>query len=370
MLQFLEEPSFFDRACIECNVFIYQISVFIKKVQVFSAKCEITKNDEAESDELFEEISASSQHSNDETENEKYHARPEVTTTRRTQSTSLLQRSERDEDEKYFTLQCHVNGCEAPEFKRMSQLVSHTRKEHSCPPKVKCYCDKVLSTVRVLFRHRNKHFPSDADFRCSGCRQTFRTKKGLDNHFEKCHGPDKQSFLCSQCGRSFSEQKVLDRHQITHDLPPQLRRNHKCSECDKTFISADGRNQHHAKYHAQVELFFCDVCSKGFYNRRSLQSHQDTHLLRSVPCDLCSKTYKSRSNMQKHRKTHFLLAQSSLLVCDICHKQFRSKNQLTQHMFVHNDVAAFSCQVCLKSFKKKVYLNSHMGKTRLLAELA
>lgn len=100
-----------------------------------------------------------------------------------------------ESDENLFCFKCHI--CDEPEFSRMFQLSAHTRSKHDCLPMVKCFCDKYLSTMRALERHRSKHFPRSSDLRCSDCAKTFKTLRGLDNHFTRWHGPNKSSFICS-----------------------------------------------------------------------------------------------------------------------------------------------------------------------------
>lgn len=359
--------------CMDCSIFLYQIKVFIQKAQSAAELIRNSKIDEPQTQEKF--IDKSSLKIVEEINYEEDVYEEETSTIEDTATVEDIQSfekyekkngekvliSEDDEDEKLFTFACHV--CDEPEFTKMFQLSAHTRSAHSCLPQVKCYCDKLLSTMRGLQRHRAKHFPRSSDIRCTQCTRVFKTQKGLNNHFEKSHGPNKAKFICASCGQNFCNEKVLQRHELTHELPPELRRNYECSECNKKFISSDARKGHIAKYHEKVLSFFCDVCSKGFYTRKSLLSHSETHKPHeSVACDLCNRTFKAFKNMHKHRKTHFAPALEEYLVCDNCEKQFRKKSQLKLHMLTHSEVAEHKCSLCARSFKKKAYLRSHMGK--------
>lgn len=78
----------------------------------------------------------------------------------------------------------------------------------------------------------------------------------------ECHNSSRLQIFLAECGRSFCERKVLERHEITHDLPSELRRNFECTECEKRFISREARQSHYAKHHEKVLSFFCDICSK------------------------------------------------------------------------------------------------------------
>lgn len=275
-------------ACIECNIFIYQISVFLKKTQsVADMMLELSENEKVNGrTKVHSNVNAVEFNGNPET-NEDERAVDNETLMETGENASMdaaeasgIQRSRTQctDETKMFTFKCHV--CDAPEFKKMFQLSAHTRSEHKCLPMVKCCCDKFLSTMKSLEAHRAKHFPMPSDLKCSQCSRTFRTKRGVENHNEKSHGPLKQLYICArelendlqsltlifgflkECGKSFSESKVLERHEVTHELPSALRRNFECSDCGKTFISNDARKCHYAKHHEKLLNFFCDVCSK------------------------------------------------------------------------------------------------------------
>ncbi|CRK89844.1 CLUMA_CG003425, isoform A [Clunio marinus] len=375
------------QTCMDCNIFLYQIQVFIKKARNVAnmmatlkkemsstqskneinstvteksaeQSCSINNQEQCiknESipniEEIYEEVETIYEEEvmeiNDEVKNDDV------------DPDSISQEPDQDDDEKMFTFKCHV--CDAPEFKKMFQLSAHTRSKHNALPQVKCYCNKYLSTMRGLQRHRAKHFPRKTDIKCIECRQIFKTKAGLDKHFAKRHGPNKKFFICSQCGRNFCNAKVLERHEITHELPSELRRNFACSECKKCFISNQARSFHFAKYHEKILSYFCEICFKGFYTKTSLTSHEETHKpSESVVCDLCNGSFKTLKYMKKHRSSHFLPLHGSYFLCDICHKQFRKKSLLRAHMLVHSKTAEHTCNICLRSFKKRAYLNTHM----------
>lgn len=196
----------------ECNIFLYQIQVFIRKVQLVSSKLhEPTKAEvEIASNAEANPVPDNSETSKDFSYMEEIYEEEEIyddedfeseqlgssRTVEASDSPKQQNDDEKNEDEKLFSFKCHV--CEAPEFTKMFQLSAHTRSKHKCLPLVKCFCDKQLSTMRGLQRHRAKHFPRSTDLRCSECGRNFKTQKGLENHFEKWHGPNKETFICSR----------------------------------------------------------------------------------------------------------------------------------------------------------------------------
>lgn len=201
----------------ECTIFLYQIQEFMKKTQRISnmmqelnnetnpeaindvrrrfglssiAEVEIATNYICDEDEIVEGILE------DETDMG-YEENQSLAVCKDQKKNSNQEASNKKiNDEKLFTFSCHI--CDVPEFAKMFQLSTHTRSEHNCLPMVRCFCDKILSTMRALDSHRAKHFPRSTDIRCTECARSFKTEKGVQNHFEKWHGVNKDTFICSR----------------------------------------------------------------------------------------------------------------------------------------------------------------------------
>lgn len=220
--------------CIECHIFLYQIQVFTRKAQSVNEMIvelgdlktseeinqvrsryglaelklddvpmaceseEIEELGDTYEEEIYEEdVSLNEFEAEDIVNSSENSASKETPNKSRSKPLKEnLSDAEKNDDERLFTFKCHV--CDVPEFKKMFQLSAHTRSEHDCLPMVKCFCDKHLSTMRGLERHRAKHFPRDSDIRCTECVRSFKTQRGLENHYEKSHGPNKESFICSR----------------------------------------------------------------------------------------------------------------------------------------------------------------------------
>lgn len=193
------------QTCMECNIFLYQIQKFMKKVQTqqqlnseenLNAKIlTVTCSNEVLDDEC------TTLNLIDEEEESVYGVLSDPETAQlieesENKPTKQSNNEEKNDDEKLFIFKCHI--CDVTEFNKMFQLSAHTRSKHSCLPLVKCFCDKQLSTMRGLQRHRAKHFPNPNDISCHECCKNFKTQKGLQNHFEKWHGPNKDLFICSR----------------------------------------------------------------------------------------------------------------------------------------------------------------------------
>lgn len=82
-----------------------------------------------------------------------------------------------------FTFKCHL--CSDPEFSKMAELSAHCRETHNALPSVRCCsdeCGKMLSTLRRLIIHKERHFPSDKVLKCHQCHRVFSTIVGFERH--------------------------------------------------------------------------------------------------------------------------------------------------------------------------------------------
>jgi hypothetical protein len=131
----------------ECHIFLYQIQVFIKKVQSQELSINRQVRDQTGSSELIEEKETFIDEDEIvfDIESDQLAENSDV----KNLSASQSKDSEKNDDEKLFSFKCHM--CHV-EFNKMFQLSAHTRSKHNCLPQVKCFCDKMLSTMRGLSR--------------------------------------------------------------------------------------------------------------------------------------------------------------------------------------------------------------------------
>lgn len=168
----------------ECNIFIYQIQVFISKAEsvskmileledvtdseiinqvrknyglslLYPIACDIEELVEELKDPYDAEIYA------EEVAMDSFEDKEMVNEQLPIRQRKILKQSdvEKNDDEKLFSFKCHICP-DIPEFQKMFQLSAHTRSQHQCLPMVKCFCDKNLSTMRGLlvtftFSHEN-----------------------------------------------------------------------------------------------------------------------------------------------------------------------------------------------------------------------
>lgn len=266
--------------------------------------------------------------------------------------------TEKTEDEKLFTFQCHI--CSHPEFLKMKLLSMHCRQIHSSLPQVRCCsedCGAVLSTWRRLLIHKEKHFPNEERLRCPECLKVYSTLAGLERHLNT---HDIQ-FICGHCGKEFKEAKTLRWHEETHLRSLEDRRNHQCSfpNCGLKFITKQACQNHIAMKHQKIINFYCSEpnCEKTFYTRKHLYEHLRVHGDRKYFCDQCNFKAKTKSALNSHKDVHRTGESYS---CDICNASFSVYRRLKAHMICHSDATPFQCEFCESSFKRSKDLKSHI----------
>ena len=117
--------------------------------------------------------------------------------------------------------------------------------------------------------------------------------------------------------------------------PPQralIRKKHKCSICNKSFVTPS-KLQRHIRTHSKKRPFKCTHpkcgCNKGFTHKKSLDDH--------IKRVLGIMDFK----------------------CTDCGKAFVRSHELVQHMRVHSGERPFECKHCNKRFKQLGHLTKH-----------
>ena len=127
--------------------------------------------------------------------------------------------------------------------------------------KNKFTCDKCNAT-------RNKAF-----FITFGKHFVFNTKENLDLHIKVVHGGNSKVIherTCGKCGKTFTNLTYLKSHIKLHDD----KRDHKCEDCDKAFISKTGLDRHVKGVHEGNRNYNkCKHCDKVFYWGTHLNQH-------------------------------------------------------------------------------------------------
>ena len=161
-------------------------------------------------------------------------------------------------------------------------------------------------------------------------------------------------FTCSYCFQTFKNFEVLKCHLNNCKKPP------KCKICqdDISFRSQNDLIDHLKDIHFIDKPFDCQLCSKKFKLKSSLQkhfvlSHKETDKTPlSFQCDLCPKKFIKKIYLTNHKCNFHNLAKNYM--CSVCGKQFLTEASLKSHLSnIHQNPMEFKCQNCPKIFKRK-----------------
>jgi hypothetical protein len=79
--------------------------------------------------------------------------------------------------------------------------------------------------------------------------------------------------------------------------------------CCKMLSNPYALKRHMKTVHEGLRDFQCDVCSKGFSSRDSLNRHMTSHsTLRDFPCTLCEKAFKTKDGLNAHHRLHLRIS--------------------------------------------------------------
>ena len=107
----------------------------------------------------------------------------------------------------------------------------------------------------------------------------------------------------------------------------------KCTDCDKTFTSSVGLQQH-GQHHTGYYAYFCATCRKGFTVSTNFNEHVRSREGRGYSCDYCGKIFKCPKNLRYHTPLHTGIYR---FACDVCGRGFNVhvKPDFIKHKYTH-----------------------------------
>ncbi|XP_065086637.1 transcription factor grauzone-like [Ochlerotatus camptorhynchus] len=198
----------------------------------------------------------------------------------------------------------------------------------------------------------NKHFRMICDL-CGTSAATFTI---LRSHFWKEHKRRDGYVVC--CNKKLSKRYTILDHIDFHANPDVFR----CEVCGKKYKNKDTLNAHTLCRHSSEDQrpFKCDLCPQSFAQKSALALHMERHV--KVKCPQCKKMFACNSTLSIHM-TNQHSGKDRTMVCDTCGQEFLSKQCFDRHMNEHMgiEVQRFQCGICQRWLKGERNFRNHMN---------
>ncbi|XP_003742458.1 zinc finger protein 572-like [Galendromus occidentalis] len=240
-------------------------------------------------------------------------------------------------------------------------------KEHEEPNEGEPYycplCSFSTHRPGLLLRHTFEH-TGVQPYSCWKCNQRFTLPETLVDHFISEHSIKGQPLKCSTCRKTFSTRRGLIQHQLQYTIE----KSRFCYYCAKGFGSDSAEKEHQRSHSPGVAECWmrCPACRKSFPNEDALRIHSVFHLKLSADRFIAPDPGMALAN---HARKYFQArkhSQSSSLKrrrprkkysCEHCDKVYVSKMTLRWHERHHR--LPFSCRACTRSYSTLCALLAH-----------
>ncbi|CAB3261056.1 unnamed protein product [Arctia plantaginis] len=166
-----------------------------------------------------------------------------------------------------------------------------------------------------------------------------------------------RNYSCDICGRGFINKRALKTHLIRHKKGVFI-----CSYCSKVFDTRIKMREHERVLHIRAsKTRKCGYCDEKFMDPVRKTCHEVSVHGAPTPsfeCKACGKKYDSQRALKSHTNQYHLMLK--LHTCSDCGKGFYYKNELKRHEVKHTGLREFQCDVCRKWYGTRKSLTVHM----------
>jgi Zinc finger, C2H2 type/C2H2-type zinc finger/Zinc-finger of C2H2 type len=193
---------------------------------------------------------------------------------------------------------------------------------------------------------------------CDVCDYRFQNWTDMKNHYLKEHNNPNGYLICTCCDLKFRKRFHIFDH-IEYIANPEA---FKCDVCSKTYDRRESLNNHQLTHQPERHTYKCDICGRGYVKKGLLAAHlRIAHVpdeAKNFPCPECGMRFVTHAIMKCHIKSRHEKAYSK--VCEICAKVLGNKLDYERHKANnHGNVAArVQCKAC-KKWMQECSVNSH-----------
>nr|CAI5830842.1 unnamed protein product [Callosobruchus analis] len=227
-------------------------------------------------------------------------------------------------------------------------MASISSKIHQCK-----YCTYKTTWKSHFARHMLAH-PETADSRklskCIRCNTEYKHKIGLDEHILRQHpeliaSVSNKMHECTHCAFKTVFKDNLTVHMVEHHETADI-----CVQCNATFKSRQGLNDHTLKKHPESigsissKIYECPQCTfktvmKSYLTRHMLKHPETADRCKFSACVHCNATFKSKPSLVDHtlRKHPDSVESNSIRIYECTHCAYKTclKRSFTKHILKH-----------------------------------
>lgn len=190
-------------------------------------------------------------------------------------------------------------------------------------------------------------------FECFMCKATVSSANNLKRHYDRFHGEKlcEKLFHCNLCSKRYSIKSSLDKHLHTHsDVNTS-----KCKICLRKFANQANLRRHNESCRPMNVTAAQTKAQPGkgqFVAKVNRGRVYQCHLCKIMGGDL-----KTIQDIQVHVITKH--TDGNILLCNICRQIFSTQSELIQHMHIHTKNKPYECDVCNMQFRTTRNIKRH-----------
>ena len=205
------------------------------------------------------------------------------------------------------------------------------------------YCSFQTSIELVMKRHKKMH-QGNVVHKCSICNRVFLSTQRLLSHLD-LHHKGVGAIECSICMEAFDDSGHLRQH--LSEKHPVEKHNFSCRFCGEKF-STKRFCTDHEETHSEVFKFQCKICFKRYMSEDDLDDHVKWDHDKAGQCRFCGKHIDKPKTLRNHELRH--MQESNHHECQVCKRVFKTKTGLRHHTASHTGQFKFCCDFCGRGY--------------------